>query len=173
MKAASAQPGHSTEALLALLRAADSVWASSRLFFERWDISPSQFNVLNLLRARPDGLSQTELGRQLIMHRSNVTGLVDRLERAGLVSRRDVALDRRAYNVVLTSSGSGLVDRILPEFYAAAERLWSVLPASRLEGITADLRCIGENAPVVVEAFERGTGRHRGKGKRNQPPAKA
>ena len=72
------------------------LWNASRVFFARWDLSPSQFNVLNLLHLNPDGLSQTDLSRQLIMHRSNLTGLVDRLEKRGLVARREVAADRRA-----------------------------------------------------------------------------
>ena len=65
--------------MLQLLRTADSLWNSSRLFFGRWRLSPSQFNVLNILHNQPNGLSQIELGRRLITHRSNITGLVDRL----------------------------------------------------------------------------------------------
>src|SRR5512133_2036662 len=122
----------SSQALLMLLRAADTVWDASRLFFARWSISPSQFNVLNLLRLNPGGLSQTALSRQLIVHRSNVTGLVDRLETRGLVAREEVEVDRRAYRVVLTSKGAALLEDILPEYYAAAARLWKVVPGTRL-----------------------------------------
>src|SRR5258708_5027606 len=93
-------------ASLQLLRTADTIWNASRVFFERWEISPSQFNVLNLLHSESEGLSQIELSRQLIMHRSNVTGLVDRLEKRGLVSRKEFAPDRRAYRVVLTAQGN-------------------------------------------------------------------
>lgn len=71
------------QALLQLLRTADCLWNASRVFFARWELSPSQFNVLNLLSDQPDGLSQIKLGCLLITHRSNVTGLVDRLERRG------------------------------------------------------------------------------------------
>jgi hypothetical protein len=56
-------------ALLQLLRSADAVWNLSRIFFSHWKLSPSQFNVLNVLRSEPDGISQTELGRVLITHR--------------------------------------------------------------------------------------------------------
>src|SRR5258708_4151957 len=106
MKGADAARYH---ALLQVLRTADTVWNASRLFFDRWRLSPSQFNVLNLLEAHPVGLSQTELSRQLIMHRSNLTGLVDRLEQRGLVERKDLANARRAYRVVLSSSGAALL----------------------------------------------------------------
>jgi len=78
-------------ALLQLLRTADSILDASRTFFAPWDLSPSQFNVLNLLYGLPEGVSQTDVGRQLIVHRSNVTGLVDRLEKRGLVRRRELA----------------------------------------------------------------------------------
>ena len=84
------------QALIELLQTADTVWNASRVFFGRWDLGPSQFNVLNLLHLNPAGLSQTDLSRQLIMHRSNLTGLVDRLEKRGLVQRQEVATDRRA-----------------------------------------------------------------------------
>src|SRR5208283_3859752 len=101
MKPAPPPASRPYQALVQLLRAADTVWNASRAFFARWDLSPSQFNVLNLLERNPRGLSQTELSRQLIMHRSNVTGVVDRLEERRLVKREDAADDRRAYRVVL------------------------------------------------------------------------
>jgi MarR family 2-MHQ and catechol resistance regulon transcriptional repressor len=137
-------------ALMELLRAADTVWNASRMFFERWDLSPSQFNVLNLLHLTPDGLSQTELSRQLIMHRSNLTGLVDRLEKRGLVARREVAADRRAYSVVLTAAGIRLLRDILPRYYAEAARVWDRLPARRAAELIADLQQVARNAQHVV-----------------------
>src|SRR5208283_5056777 len=124
-------------ALMELLRTADTVWNASRVFFESWDLSPSQFNVLNLLRFNPAGLSQTDLSRQLIMHRSNVTGLVDRLEQRGLVTRRAVEADRRAYSVVLTVAGTKLLVDILPQYYEDAARVWDHLPARRAATLIA------------------------------------
>ena len=134
-------PGY--RALMELLRTADTVWNASRVFFERWDLSPSQFNVLNLLRFNPAGLSQTDLSRQLIMHRSNVTGLVDRLEKRGLVARREVAADRRAYSVVLTAAGARLLGDILPQYYQDAAEL------------IADLQKVAQNAEHVAANLPR------------------
>ena len=142
-------------ALLELLRTADVVWKASRVFFERWDLSPSQFNVLNLLHLNPDGLSQTDLSRQLIMHRSNLTGLVDRLEKRGLVARREVAADRRAYSVVLTASGARLLRDILPRYYQEAVRVWDQLSAPRATDLIADLRRVAENAQRIVTSLPR------------------
>ena len=141
-------PGY--RALMELLRTADTVWNASRGFFERWGLSPSQFNVLNLLRLNPAGLSQTDLSRQLIMHRSNVTGLVDRLEQRGLVARREVAADRRAYRVVLTAAGTKLLGDILPQYYEDATRVWDHLPARRAAALIADLQKAAQNAENIA-----------------------
>jgi DNA-binding MarR family transcriptional regulator len=116
------------------------------VFFERWELSPSQFNVLNLLHSEPGGLSQVELSRQLLMHRSNVTGLVDRLEQRGLVRRQEVPGDRRAYSVGLTPAGAALLNKILPHYYQAADFVWEHFPAKRIGELTADLRRLAENA---------------------------
>ena len=146
-------PGY--RALMELLHTADTVWNASRVFFERWDLSPSQFNVLNLLRFNPAGLSQTDLSRQLIMHRSNVTGLVDRLEKRGLVARREVAADRRAYSVVLTATGARLLGDILPQYYQDAARVWGHLPARRAAELIADLQKVARNAEHVAANLPR------------------
>ena len=134
------------QATLQVLRTADTFWNTSRAFFQRWDISPSQFNVLNLLHGKPGGLSQTELSRQLIMHRSNVTGLVDRLEKRGLVLRKDVASDRRAYRVVLSAEGTELLNEILPEYHRGAEAVWDGLPAGEIATLLAALRKAAEKS---------------------------
>ena len=133
-------------AVLQLLQTADTIWNASRVFFEHWDLSPSQFNILNLLHLHPDGLSQSELSRFLIMHRSNLTGLVDRLEQRSLVERQEVAGDRRAYRVVLTKAGDKLVREILPDYYAGAERLLADSPERRVGELTKELASIAESA---------------------------
>jgi DNA-binding MarR family transcriptional regulator len=139
-------PSSRYQAVMELLRAADTIWDASRVFFARWDLSPSQFNVLNLLADFPAGLSQTELGRELIMHRSNLTGLVDILERRELVKRLDLAGDRRAYRVVLTRSGMKLVREIRPRYFRGAEQVARHLPPERAAALSAELRQMASNA---------------------------
>lgn len=137
-------------ALLQLLRSADTLWNASRVFFGRWKLSPSQFNVLNLLHELPEGMSQIELSRRLIMHRSNVTGLVDRLEGRGLVERREVAADRRAYRVVLTLEGQDLLAKILPLYFQSADRVWGDISAARSAQLLSDLERVAANAEQIA-----------------------
>ena len=150
-------PGPRYEALVNLLRTVDTIWNASRVFFTRWELSPSQFNVLNVLSGKSDGLSQVELGRRLLMHRSNVTGLVDRLEARGMVKRQDNPNDRRAYNVVLTSSGENVVRQILPHYYRAAEEVWGDIPKKRAEEMVTGLIAVCVNAERIAAELAKQT----------------
>jgi DNA-binding MarR family transcriptional regulator len=145
VKKKSAAPGPRYPALLRLLRTAENLWNASRALFGRWDLSPSQFNVLNLLRDQPRGLSQVQISRLLIMHRSNVTGLIDRLEKRGLLRRHASPGDRRAYRVILTPAASDLLAQILPDYYRLAEQVWGALPVTRTSRLLADLSHLDAN----------------------------
>jgi DNA-binding MarR family transcriptional regulator len=149
IQSASASVHH--QALLHLLRTAENLWNASRVFFARWNLSPSQFNILNLLYLNPAGCAQIELSRQLIMHRSNVTGLVDRLEKRGLLQRKDSSTDRRAYKVVLTAAGRKLIEKILPDYYAAAEKIWGNFPSVRTKQLVGDLEKLSANIEVFSQ----------------------
>jgi len=143
-------PGPRYLALLQVLRTADTLWHCSQRFFARWELSPSQFNVLNLLREEHAGLSQIELGRLLITHRSNVTGLVDRLVDRGLVHRHEAVDDRRAYRVVLTATGRRLLEKVLPEYYQVAEAVWAGFPPARARRLAAELEELQVNAEQIT-----------------------
>ena len=84
------------------------------------------------------------------MHRSNITGLVDRLESRGLVSREESPRDRRAFNVVLTPAGRKLVRAIQPHYYRAAEIVWGSVPVERARRMLAELEALSENATRVA-----------------------
>ncbi len=78
-------------------------------------LTAAQFNVLLILHAAPDGqMHMGEIGRRLIVTKSNVTGLIDRLERGGLVRRVDCS-DRRAVRVRLTDKGREHLAAAAPE----------------------------------------------------------
>jgi len=80
----------------------------------RQNLTSAQFNVLLLLQAAgADGLRMGEIGRKLVVTKSNVTGLIDRLERNGLVTRVSPR-DRRATVVRLTDAGAKALGRARP-----------------------------------------------------------
>lgn len=149
-------PGPRYVALLRLLRTADRIWNASRVFFARWALSPSQFNILNLLYGAPRGMTQTALSRELLMNRSNVTGLVDRMEALGYVVRREVTGDRRVYRVVLTGNGRRLVNEILPHYYAASEAVWGKMSGKAVDSFSVTLEQVAANAEQTEASLRRG-----------------
>lgn len=86
-------------------------------YFARFGISGAQWGVLrNLHRAEQDGqsgLRLTDLGERLLIRPPSVTGVVDRLEKAGLVSRDGLPTDLRAKQVALTDKGRQIVEQVL------------------------------------------------------------
>jgi DNA-binding MarR family transcriptional regulator len=121
--------------------------------FARFGITGSQWGVLrNLHRAELEGhaaLRLTDLSERLLIRPPSVTGVVDRLERAGLVSRDGSPTDLRVKQVALTPRGRQLVERVLRVHAAQIEAVMGGLTAeeqaelhrllSRLEGHLEEL----------------------------------
>src|SRR5262245_12251029 len=83
------------EALLGLLLSAEHVRDRMDKLCAEWKLTPSQYNVLRILRGSPAGLPRCEIARRMIDRAPDVTRLVDRLERRGLVERDRSDADRR------------------------------------------------------------------------------
>ena len=93
------------------------------------DITPSQFAVLEALY-HLGSLTQGEVSTKVLKSGSNMTTVIDNLERDGLVRRERDAKDRRVINVHLTEAGSQKVDAVLPKHVGALVEEFSVLSAS-------------------------------------------
>jgi Transcriptional regulators len=102
-------------------------------------LTGAQFNALLVLRdAGPEGLPLSEIGRLLVVTKANVTGLIDRLERHGLVRRDGGALpDRRITRACLTEEGAALLETALPHHRKLLSQLLSGLtPPEKMQLIT-------------------------------------
>jgi MarR family 2-MHQ and catechol resistance regulon transcriptional repressor len=93
------------------------------------DITPSQFAVLEALY-HLGSMTQGEVSTKVLKSGSNMTTVIDNLERDGLVRRERDAKDRRVTNVHLTEAGSGKVEAVFPGHVAALVEEFSVLSAS-------------------------------------------
>lgn len=85
--------------------------------FGKDGLTTGAFSVLTAIRANP-GVRQGALASAMMIKRSNMTKLVQSLERAGLVSRRAADGDGRSINLDLTVKGRRLIDRLLPQVVA-------------------------------------------------------
>lgn len=95
---------------------ADVFLRESQRLFRPHGLTAAQYNVLSVLAASDGGLSQRELGDVLVVDRSNVTGLVDRMEKAGWVRRSADPEDRRVHRVSLTAAGRRLWATVSPRY---------------------------------------------------------
>ncbi|MEV5529197.1 MarR family winged helix-turn-helix transcriptional regulator [Streptomyces prunicolor] len=82
------------------------------------DLSITQTRLLGILRDREPTMN--ELGRHLGLDKSSITGLVDRAQRRGLVTRTPSTVDRRSFQVSITDAGREIVAQVGARF---AERI--------------------------------------------------
>ena len=75
-------------------------------------VSIPQCDVLTTL-SEEEGVSQQELAKRLYVTKGNISGLLDRLEHAGLVERRSIASDRRQYAIYLTETGRATAEKAI------------------------------------------------------------
>jgi DNA-binding MarR family transcriptional regulator len=70
------------------------------------DLPLSSYEVLVYLHGAPNGrMRMSDLAERVVLSRSGLTRLVDRLERAGMLERRDCPDDARGYFAVITAAG--------------------------------------------------------------------
>jgi DNA-binding MarR family transcriptional regulator len=118
-------------------------------------LSAAQLFVLEQLRIE-EPLSVNELARQTFTDRSSVSVVVERLESAGLVTRRSAARDRRRAEVRITRKGRGVLARApLPPTHLLVDALRRLRPSAvtRLAALLAQLnRELGfEDAHMLFE----------------------
>jgi DNA-binding MarR family transcriptional regulator len=87
-----------------------------------------QFDVLAQLHRTPEGMTPRDLTRELLVTAGNLTGVIERLVRLGLVERRPVPEDRRAVRVRLTPKGRLLMQRAIPRHARELETAMSGVP---------------------------------------------
>lgn len=101
----------------------------SRRFFRRTAVAEAEFNLLMVLFHATGDLNQNDLSQRLLVDKSNVTGLIDRLEHAGLIVRDQDPGDRRSYHVRLTAAGRRQVEELDGDYHAMVESVMSGLSA--------------------------------------------
>lgn len=126
-----------TEVFLHLLRSGDEAFRVVEAHLAQHDVTQGGFGVLMALWGNcrnPDQegpLSPAELADRTSVTRATMTGLVDTLARAGLVTRTPDPKDRRMLAVELTARGEKLLLKILPEHFR--RMAWLMAPLSEAE----------------------------------------
>ena len=97
---------------LDLLRTTDMLSRRLVQVLKNEEVSPTQYNVLRILRGAPDGLACGEIGNRMITRDPDITRLLDRMEKRALISRCRETRDRRTVLVRITPVGLELLGRL-------------------------------------------------------------
>ena len=98
---------------LNIMRTADLLQRKGGDLFKAAELSPTQYNVLRILRgAGAEGLACGEIGDRMVTRDPDITRLLDRLEKRGLVKRSREKDDRRVVTIRITSAGLDFLKKL-------------------------------------------------------------
>lgn len=100
------------EANLNILRTNDQFQNRFGRLFRKYGLTPSQYNVLRILRGEGRALPVLGISERMIQVVPAMTGLIDRLEKQGLVKRDRSREDRRVIYIELTGKGVALLQQL-------------------------------------------------------------
>src|SRR5579872_97523 len=127
-------------AFLDLLRTTDMLSRGLVAILKTEDLSATQYNVLRILRGAPEGLPCGEIGNRMITRDPDITRLLDRLEKRGLISRCRETRDRRMILTRISPEGLELLARLDEPVQQAHREQLGHLGRERLKALTELLR---------------------------------
>ncbi|HEX5871286.1 MAG TPA: MarR family transcriptional regulator [Longimicrobium sp.] len=126
------------EAYLNVQRTSNTLSQGIAELLRSHDLTPAQYNVLRILRgAGEDGLTASDIAGRMISRDPDVTRLVDRLEKRGLVDRWRCSHDRRVVWTRLSPAGRALIDPLDAPLDALHRRLLSHMAPEKLQTLIA------------------------------------
>lgn len=136
-----------------LRKLASAAHAEGRKELEELDLTPPQLDVLARLYSYGE-TTQTALAQELYLAKSTVSGILDRLERRGLVRRDRKEKDRRTAIVTLTPRGEVVLRRIIERRAAFLHEFIDPLPTDEvwklLEILEKIEKKVPEGAPTLL-----------------------
>jgi DNA-binding MarR family transcriptional regulator len=129
------------EVFLNLWRTYDRLRALEEELFGRYDLTPQQYNALRLLRGEhPRPLPTLALAARLVSRAPDITRLLDKLERRGLIARERPADNRRVVQVRITAAGLALLRELDGPVRDCHARQLGHLSAAQLKALAELLR---------------------------------
>ena len=122
-------------AFLELARTTDMLSRGLVRILKTEDLSPTQYNVLRILRGTPEGLPCGEIAARMITRDPDVTRLLDRLEKRSLISRCRETEDRRMVMARITPDGLKVLARLDEPVVEAHRRQMGHLGKDRLQAL--------------------------------------
>jgi MarR family transcriptional regulator, organic hydroperoxide resistance regulator len=126
-------------AFIALQKAADKLAVQAEQLLKSNGLTGAQYNVLRILRgAEPHGLACSSIAERMISHDPDMTRLLDRMEKRGLITRERQRDDRRVVKTRITGGGLQLLKRLDAPVGGLHKRQFAHMGAVRVRSL-ADL----------------------------------
>lgn len=138
------------ETLLNVIHTANLLASAGSALFRRFDLTEAQFNVLFALKYKIGDITQSGLGKRLVVTRASITSVLDKLEAKGFVERMSVPGNRRIYHVSLTLKGTKLIDRVEPLYRAEVHQATAGLSDSDCRGLIKYCERVREKAAPLI-----------------------
>jgi DNA-binding MarR family transcriptional regulator len=131
------------QAFIALQKTADTLGQQAEQLLKANGLTGAQYNVLRILRgAEPNGLACSNIGERMISHDPDMTRLLDRMEKRGLITRHRQTDDRRVVKTRITSKGLDFLRRLDQPVRELHKYQFSHIPAARLKALAGLLEQI-------------------------------
>src|SRR6267142_1274873 len=136
LRSKSSSPGVYLEnrIFVAVLQTADTLGQEAEQLLKAAGIPSAQYNVLRILRgAEPEGLPCRGIGDRMISHDPDMTRLLDRMEKRGLITRERQTDDRRVVKTRITPQALRLLKSLDQPVHELHKRQFGHMPAARLK----------------------------------------
>ena len=131
------------DSFIKLTRCTNSLFARLSERNTLGSLTPSQFAVLEALY-HLGSMTQGEVSQKVLKSGSNITTVIDNLEKLRLVLRQRDPDDRRVIHIHLTEAGAARLEQVLPGHVAALVEEFSVLSASEQETLAELCKKLGK-----------------------------
>ena len=125
-----------------LFRTADLLSRAPAQLLKSEDLSPTQYNMLRILRGAPRGLPCGDIAARMITRDPDITRLLDRLAKRGLIARRRESKDRRVVLTRITPDGLEVLARLDAPMQQMHREQMGHLGRNRLKTLTELLESI-------------------------------
>jgi len=138
------------ETVINVIHTANRLSQVGAALFRQYDLTEAQFNLLFILKYSTGNVTQSDLGKRLVVTRASITSLVDKMEEKGLVQRLNVPGNRRIHHVTFTPKGRALVDEIEPSYRKVVHATVSGLRKEDCETLTRWLDRVREKTVQML-----------------------
>lgn len=121
-------------------------------FFSKFNLSAGRFTLMALLNRYTNGLMPSELAQRVGVTQATISGLINSLEKAGIVKRMSHEKDGRSFVIQLTPEGKAKCDEIMPLYHERISAYWSEFAEAEKNQLNSFMERILKNIHKLGQA---------------------